>query len=69
MTASYADLEACMQYTNDVIDGAYICDIINKMAKNTTKGETSAYWPIPVDVIGFSEIISNCSDTPRPEQQ
>jgi hypothetical protein len=36
----YNDLQKCQ---DDMTDGAYVCDIINKMVKNTTKGETSAY--------------------------
>ncbi len=36
---------------------------------HTSKGKTSAYWPIPVDVVGFSYVISNRESRPRPEQQ
>jgi hypothetical protein len=36
----YNDLQ---KFQDDMTDGAYIYDIINKMVKNSTKGETSAY--------------------------
>ena len=68
-TVSYADLQAAMQYANGLEDKTYICGIVNSLAQNTTKGELSPYWPIPVDIVGFSSIVNNCSDTPRPEQQ
>ena len=48
-----------MKYADDAADKSYICDIVNSLAENTTKGETSAYWPIPVDVVGFSSGINN----------
>lgn len=68
-TVSFADLQAAMQYANDGEDKAYVCTIVNSLAENTSKGETSAYWPIPVDVVGFSSVVNNRSDKPRPEQQ
>ncbi len=68
-TVTYADLQAAMQYANDGENKAYVCNIVNSLAENTSKGKTSAYWPIPVDVVGFSYVISNRESRPRPEQQ
>jgi hypothetical protein len=68
-TMSYADLDAAMQYAENGEDKAYVCDVLNKLAENTAKGEMNAYWPLPVDIVGFSNFISNCESRPRPGQQ
>jgi hypothetical protein len=39
---------------------------VNSLAKNTTKGEMSPTWPIPVGVVGFSPVVNNYFDKPRP---
>ena len=67
-TVSFADLQAAMQYANDGEDRAYVCDIVNSLAENTSKGTTSAYWPIPVDVVGFSSVINNRESRPTQGQ-
>jgi len=68
-TVTYADLQAAKKYADDAADSTYMCDIINKLAQNTSKGETSAYWPIPIDIIGFSDVINNRESRPTPERQ
>ena len=68
-TISFADLEAAMQYAEGQEDKQYICEVINELAENTVKGEMNAYWPLPIEVVGFSSIISNreCTPTPAPQ--
>jgi hypothetical protein len=65
-TVSYADLEAAMQYAKKDEDEAYMCRITVELAENTVKGEINAYWPLPVEIVGFSDHISNrgCKPTP-----
>jgi hypothetical protein len=58
-----------MQYAENAEDKAYVCDVVNKLAENTAKGEMSAFWPLPVDIVGFSDFISNCGSRPRPGQR
>src|SRR5207244_4419026 len=40
-------------------DKAYICEIVNEMAAKTNKGEITAYWPLPVDIVGFCPIVGD----------
>jgi Resolvase, N terminal domain len=61
-TVSYADLEVAMQYTEQEEDKTYMCDTINGLAKNTTRGEISPYWPLPIDVISFVSDVKRNED-------
>jgi len=55
-TVSYKDLEAAMQYAanGEAKDAAYVCGMVNGLAEATPRGQISAYWPMPVDIVGFS---------------
>ncbi len=55
---TYADLQAAISQVAEE-DGAYICGILNEMAETTKRGEITAYWPLPVDKVGFSTIIAD----------
>jgi len=55
---AYADIEAAMQHAEEE-DKAYICEIVNEMAAKTNKGEITAYWPLPVDIVGFCPIVGD----------
>jgi hypothetical protein len=50
---TYADLAAAMQRVNKE-DEEYICGILNDMAEKTKRGEILAYWPLPIERVGFS---------------
>ncbi len=65
-TVRYADLEAAMQYSENGEVEAYMCRIMDELAENTVKGEINAYWPLPVEIVGFSDHISNRGCKPRP---
>ena len=56
-TVCYADLAAALQYTEEIGDEAYICEIINELAKQTQRGEINAYWPLPLEIVGFAKAI------------
>jgi hypothetical protein len=46
-------------YTTPFDEGqasAYICDIVNDLAEATGRGKITAYWPLPVEVVGFSSL-------------
>jgi hypothetical protein len=68
-TVSHADLEAATHYAENGEDEAYMRARVNGLAENTAKGEINAYWPLPVEIVGFSDFISNRGSRPRPEQQ
>ncbi len=68
-TVSYADLEAAVQFTDNGEDEAYMRARVNGLAESTTKGEINAYWPLPVEIVGFCDFISNRESRPRPKQQ
>ena len=59
-TISYKDLEAAMQYaTNGEEDSTYICEILNELAEETPRGQLRPYWPLPVEIVGFSSFVSD----------
>jgi hypothetical protein len=59
-TISFADLEAAMQYaTSGEEDSTYICEIINELAAITPRGQLRPYWPLPVELVGFSGLVSD----------
>jgi hypothetical protein len=57
-TVTYADLQAAMHYAGEQ-DIAYICEIINEMAAKTSHANITAYWPLPVKVVGFCTVIDD----------
>jgi N-glycosylase/DNA lyase len=59
-TMSYTDLEAAMQYVanGETKDTAYMCEIVNELAEMTRRGQIRAYWPIPIDIVGYSSFTS-----------
>ncbi|MGI9061218.1 MAG: hypothetical protein ACR2H5_21865 [Ktedonobacteraceae bacterium] len=61
---TYSDLVAAMEYA-DAEDSTYMCMKVNELAAKTDKGEISAYWPMPLDVVSFSAIISNGEELSR----
>jgi DNA invertase Pin-like site-specific DNA recombinase len=63
-TVSYADLEAAIQYAENGEDEAYLCAKVNELAQKTVKGKMTAYWPLPLDIVGFSSVISTRESTP-----
>jgi hypothetical protein len=67
-TVSYADLEAAMRYAENEEDQSYICEKVNELAKNTSRGEIAAYWPLPIDIVSFSDLISNRGYRPMQAQ-
>ncbi|MGZ6368065.1 MAG: hypothetical protein ACXWPS_19155, partial [Ktedonobacteraceae bacterium] len=60
-TMSYKDLEAAMQYatTGDEEDKTYICELVNELAEVTPRGKLRPYWPLPVEIVGFSSFVSD----------
>jgi hypothetical protein len=58
---SYADLEAAMQYASEggAEATAYICEIVNELAAATARGRISPYWPLPLEIVGFSGLASD----------
>lgn len=58
-TISYADLEAAMTYAENGEDKVYMCEKVNELAEQTPRGYISTYWPLPVDIVGFSSFTSN----------
>jgi hypothetical protein len=57
-TVTYADLQAAMEYAGEQ-DISYICELINEMAAKTTHANITAYWPLPVEVVGFCTVIDD----------
>jgi hypothetical protein len=43
----------------DSEDTEYICGILNEMSEKTKRGNITAYWPLPVEKVGFSSIITD----------
>ncbi len=58
-TISYADIEAAMTYAENGEDKAYMCEKVNELAEQTPRGFMSVYWPLPVDIVGFSSFVSD----------
>jgi len=60
-TISYKDLEAAMQYAANggEEDTTYICEIVNELAEMTPRGQLRPYWPLPVEIVGFSSFVSD----------
>ncbi|SRR6266566_690948 len=60
-TISYKDLEAAIQYTATGVeeDKTYICEIVNDLAEVTPTGQLRPYWPLPVEIVGFSSFVSD----------
>ncbi len=58
-TISYADLEAAMAYAENGEDKVYMCEKVNELAEQTPRGYISTYWPLPVDIVGFSSLMSD----------
>jgi hypothetical protein len=60
-TISFADLEAAKQYASEggEEDITYICEIINELAAITPRGQLRTYWPLPVEIVGFSSFVSD----------
>jgi hypothetical protein len=61
----YGSIEEAAQYNNEE-GSAYIRDILNEFAETTARGRISAYWPWPVEVVGFSSLTSDEAGLSRP---
>lgn len=53
-TVCYKDLAALEAYTSDAEERDYLWRAVNQMAAHTKRGQISALWFIPVDMISFS---------------
>jgi hypothetical protein len=51
----YGNSEEAIQYDEEE-SKIYICEIIQELAETTARGKISAYWPWPVEVVGFSSL-------------
>jgi hypothetical protein len=64
----YGSVEEATQYDEE--EGyAYICELINEFAEKTSRGRISAYWPWPVEVVGFSSLTSDEEASSRPSER
>ncbi len=63
----YETLETAMQYDEEE-GNSYICEIINEFAETTGRGKISAYWPWPVEVVGFSSLTIHEAGLSRPSE-
>ena len=54
-TVCYKDLAALEAYTGDTEERDYLWRAVNRMAESTRRGQISALWFIPVDMISFSQ--------------
>jgi len=54
-TVCYKDLAVLEAYTSSEEERHYLWGAVNRMAENTKRGQISALWFIPVDVISFSQ--------------
>lgn len=45
-------------------DIAYICERVNDLAEVTRRGQIRPYWPMPVDIVGFSGFESGEEGSP-----
>jgi hypothetical protein len=54
----YGSVEEATRYDEEE-GNAYICELINEFAEKTSRGRISAYWPWPVEVVGFSSLTSD----------
>ena len=57
-TVCYKDLAALEAYTGDAEERDYLWRAVNTLAENTRRGQISALWFIPVDMISFSQYLS-----------
>src|ERR1700736_2841297 len=54
-TGCHKDLAALEAYTSSEEERSSLWGAVNRMAENTKRGQISALWFIPVDVISFSQ--------------
>jgi hypothetical protein len=57
-TVCYKDLAALEAYTGDAEERDYLWRAVDRMAETTRRGQISALWFIPVDMISFSQYLS-----------
>lgn len=64
-TVTYLDLQSAAAYTEQVNEREFLWGEINEMAKSTKKGDVSALWFLPIDMISFAKAfsVSNVLDT------
>jgi len=58
-TTSYADFETAMRYAENGEDKAYMCEKVNELAKKTSRGQISPYWPLPAELVSFSSFVND----------
>jgi hypothetical protein len=56
-TVTYKDLEAAAQFTSNAEEQAFLWQEINTMAENTQRGQLSASWFLPLDMVSFSHAL------------
>ncbi len=61
-TVSFADLEAGANFTETPEEEEYMYTLINDLAAHTQKGEITAYWPLPIDIISFVSAVKRTDD-------
>jgi len=57
-TVCYADLQAAAQFTETTIEKDFLFSQINRMAEETKKGNISALWFFPVDMVSFAKSLN-----------
>lgn len=57
MDSHHKDLEAAAQFTSNAEEQAFLWQEINTMAENTQRGQLSASWFLPLDMVSFSHAL------------
>ena len=58
-TMTYKNLEVALGSAENGEDEAYLCEVINTLAEGASRKIMTSYWPVPVDIVGFSSFVSN----------
>src|SRR5579871_3874725 len=57
-TMTYKDLEVAKESAENGEDEEYLCEVITTLAKGASRTRMTSYWPVPVDIVGFSSFIT-----------
>src|SRR5581483_9611929 len=58
-TMTFKDLEVAKESAENGEDEVYLCEVINTLAEKASKKSMTVYWPVPVDIVGFSSFVSD----------
>jgi hypothetical protein len=64
-TVAYADLEAAAKFTETLEERVMLWREINRMAESTKRGQLTATWFLPVDVVSFPHALDVTSEHPN----